>query len=474
MSAVKTLEVDEKQNIKYCIPLWLRDEQIKLAIPRVKDRIAPVYEKRSEPVAVVCFGPSLAQTWEKVRDFKFIFSCSGSHKFLIERGIIPTWHVEVDPRAHKVALIGPPHRDVQYLIASTCHQAVFDHLEGYQVKLWHVFDNQEEAMRTLPPGEWAVTGGSSVGLRAMTLARFFGFTNLHIFGMDGCEGPTGKHAAAHPNQPKGHHLTTFEGVEYRTTASMLECAKQTFHELDQMADVNATFYGEGLVQAMSKSYTRKQTSNVFLGFIKPELISAEYCSLNSRLHRDNLAYGVGGGRHSAVVRKLAEDLKSTSVLDYGCGKGYLAKELPFPIWEYDPAIPGKQESPRPADLVVCTDVLEHIEPDKILYVLADLKRCVKRLGYFVIHTGPSGKVLADGRNSHLIQKNAKWWHRKLSKFFLLAPGGIMERPPLLYVVVAPKPKKEKKPSIPAESCLERPVTDDKLLAGTVARMPDTE
>lgn len=441
---VKRLDWREKQKVRYAVPLWLRDEQIKVACATVRDRIAPRYDVRPEPVAVVCYGPSLAETWERVTDCPVIITCSGAHKFLLERDIVPTYHVEVDPRAHKIQLLGAPHPAVEYLPASTCHPAYLDHLlqSGATVKLWHVFDSQEDARRTLPAGEWALTGGSSVGLRALTIAAFLGFRDLHVFGMDGCEGPTGKHAADHPNQPPGYSETEYEGVTYRTTASMLECARQTWHELDQMPGVTATFYGEGLVQAMARRYVPKVYAAerpALVGAIaarKPELISPEYAALNARLHRDNLAYGVGAGKYAPTILKLAETLKTTSVLDYGAGKGYLAKALPFPIWEYDPAFPEKAESPRPADLVACLDTLEHIEPDKIVVVLDDLRRCVKRLGYFVIHTGPSSKTLADGRNAHVLQRDRAWWERILGKFFRV--GTIQARPPLLHVVVAPK------------------------------------
>lgn len=424
----RILDAAKPQSVQYCIPLWLRDEQIKQAIARPIPRIQPQYELRSDPCAIVCYGPSLNETWEQVRGFKYVFSCSGSHKFLLERGIVPTWHVEVDPRAHKVALIGPPHKDTTYLIASTCHPAVFNHLQDYNVVLWHVFDTAEEGKRVLPPGEWALTGGCGVGLRTMTIARFFGFTEQHIFGMDGNEGPTGKHAAVHPSQAKQSFSTEYKGKTYYTTPAFLEAARTTFHELDMMPDVKATFYGEGLVQAMAKDYVPKPVApdHRLIGFQKPDLISPEMLSLNRRLHRENLAYGVGGNADAAVVIKLVQATKAQSVLDYGCGKGYLAKSLPFPIWEYDPAIPGKEESPRPADLVVCSDVLEHIEPDKLVYVLDDLRRCVKRVGYFVIHTGPARKFLADGRNTHLIQENAAWWEKTLSEFFTI--GTIKDEP----------------------------------------------
>jgi hypothetical protein len=125
-----------------------------------------------------------------------------------------------------------------------------------------------------------------------------------------------------------------------------------------------------------------------------------------------------------------------SVLDYGCGKGGLGRAIPFGICEYDPAIAGKESSPKPADLVVCTDVLEHIEPECLVYVLADLRRVTRKIGYFVIHTGPAQKHLADGRNAHLIQRDRMWWKKKLRRFFTI--GRIIESGPELHVIVAPK------------------------------------
>ncbi len=438
---IKYLDPTVKQEVSYCIPLWQRDLQIAHAIKRVSKRIEPSEGTRDDPIAVVCYGPSLQDTWEQIREFKYIITCSGSHKFLVERGIIPTWHVEVDPRPHKVELLGPPHKDVIYLPASACHPKYFDHLEGYDVRLWHVFDSGEDAARVLPRGEWAITGGSNVGLRAMTIARFFGFTNQHIFGMDGCEGKVErhKHAGPHPlHDDTDYSYCEYEGKTYRTMTNLLECARQTFHELDQMPDVKATFYGEGLVQAMSRNYVRKPVPKgaALIAFNRPELISAPYRELSQKMHDSNPLYGVGGAQHMDTVLRIAKSINSICILDYGCGKGMLAKSLPFPIWEYDPAIPTKAEPPRPADIVVCTHVLEHIEPDKLFAVLEDLKRCVRRVGYFVIHTGPAAKTLPDGRNTHLIQQGKDWWEKKLSKFFTI--GTVIVKGPLLHIVVGAK------------------------------------
>ena len=435
------LDATAKQKVEYCVPLWVRDEQIKLAIARGLPHIEKSYQFRNEPIALVCFGPSLNDTWEEIKQYKYVMSCSGAHDFLVQRGIIPTWHVEVDPREHKVGLMGPPQPETEYLIASTCHPKVFDHLKDAKVKLWHVFDAEADALRTLPRGQWALCGGCSVGLRTMTIARFLGFTDQHIFGMDGSARGEESHAGVHPHNPKKFRTTEYpkgSGRTWLTTSSMLEVAQGTWHELNQMPDVKATFHGEGLVQAMAQDYVPNPApkGKRLVGYQKDEVMSATYRDLNAQLHRENIAYGVGGGKHASTVLKIVEKGGIKSVLDYGCGKGYLAKQIPFPIWEYDPCIPGKDESPRPADLVVCTDVLEHIEPDCLGAVLSDLKRVTKTVGYFTIHTGPAVKTLPDGRNTHLIQQPKAWWAKTLKKFFTV--GQIMESGPELHVVVAPK------------------------------------
>jgi FkbM family methyltransferase len=437
------IDFDKKYGTKYCIPEWLRDEQIKIAIRKIKGRIETVNEKRSEPIAVVGFGPSLKDTWEQVKNFKYVMSCSGAHKFLIERGIVPTWHVEVDPRSHKIDLLGSAHKDVTYLPSSTSHPKYLDHLlaSGADVKLWHVFTTEAEGNRILPSGEWALTGGADAGLRALVMARIFGFVDIHVFGIDGSAGKaTQSHADKHPNSPGKFFDCEYpegSGRIYKTTPALLSCAKSVPHEIKQLKDAKFTFYGEGLVQAiMRNEKTEPLAKETQIAFLKPDLISDEYRKLNARLHDDNPLYGTSGTKYVDTVLRLAKQMETTSILDYGCGKGLLAKGIPFPIWEYDPAVPGKDESPRPADVVVCTDVLEHIEPEHLSSVLSDIARCTTKVGFLVIHTGPAQKTLPDGRNAHLIQQPAKWWEKKLGKFFDVAK--VLTVGQSVHVVVGPR------------------------------------
>src|SRR5262245_22881028 len=94
---IRQLDAKAKQKVSYCIPLWLRDEQIRQNMAMVPGRVVGIDKsaRGDAPIAVVCYGPSLNETWEQVKGFDYIISCSGAHKFLVERGVIPTFHVDV-------------------------------------------------------------------------------------------------------------------------------------------------------------------------------------------------------------------------------------------------------------------------------------------------------------------------------------------------------------------------------------------
>lgn len=147
------------------------------------------------------------------------------------------------------------------------------------------------------------------------------------------------------------------------------------------------------------------------------LITESYRELNRQLHVQNPTYGISGARYADIVRKLSDMLGTKDILDYGCGKRTLERDLGFKIENYDPAIRGLDQSPMPADIVVCTDVLEHVEPELLDSVLRDLVKLTKREVVISVHTGPAMKTLADGRNAHLIQQDPDWWLANLRVLF---------------------------------------------------------
>lgn len=112
------------------------------------------------------------------------------------------------------------------------------------------------------------------------------------------------------------------------------------------------------------------------------------------------------------------------VLDYGCGRNQsltrtLKPNRKIEYQGYDPGVPEMSEEPKPSQLVVCIDVLEHIEPDCLDDVLDHLESLTEVCLFATVHTGPAGKVLPDGRNAHLIQRPSDWWLPKFTERFTL-------------------------------------------------------
>jgi hypothetical protein len=140
------------------------------------------------------------------------------------------------------------------------------------------------------------------------------------------------------------------------------------------------------------------------------LISDEYRELNRQLHETNEAYGTSGHKYADMVLQIAMGIQAESILDYGAGKCTLQNALPqLSIVNYDPCIEGLDTPPDKADLVVCSDVLEHIEPDRVENVIDDLKRLTNKVLFIQVATQPAKKTLADGRNAHISLHDPEWW-----------------------------------------------------------------
>ncbi len=131
------------------------------------------------------------------------------------------------------------------------------------------------------------------------------------------------------------------------------------------------------------------------------------------------------GKRSKVPKYLEEfisQIKPSSIIDFGCGKGRLVQRLRenYPdiiITGYDP---GNKEfstslNDISVDLLISTDVLEHVEPEHIDVTLQFLST-KSRYIYHLIALSPAKLILPDGRNAHLIQESPEWWRTKFLNF----------------------------------------------------------
>lgn len=142
------------------------------------------------------------------------------------------------------------------------------------------------------------------------------------------------------------------------------------------------------------------------------LISNEYREQNAEIHRDSATWGITPDGVIEDLKQLFVKFQPLTILDYGCGKGRVGKVF-FNVQSYDPAIPEFATTPVPADFVICTSMLEHVEPESLEHVLGELEALTKKVIFLRVSTYPASKVLSDGRNAHLIQEPFEWWLPKL-------------------------------------------------------------
>ena len=149
------------------------------------------------------------------------------------------------------------------------------------------------------------------------------------------------------------------------------------------------------------------------------LITEEYKELNKELHKDDETFGITSRKYTDSILDMCNSINEEDVLDYGCGKAELSRFLPFKIQNYDPCIEKFSNRPRPANVLVCIDVLEHVEPECLDDVLDDIHSLSKKVVFLTVSTEIAKKELPDGRNAHLIVQDYTKWLPKLWEHFMM-------------------------------------------------------
>ena len=150
------------------------------------------------------------------------------------------------------------------------------------------------------------------------------------------------------------------------------------------------------------------------------IINEPYIDQYRQLH---VATRYGRSSEKLLPQLLPEvlELRPQTILDYGCGQSRLVEMLRYDdevrTFRYDPAIAEISKLPvESADLVVNTDVMEHIPTDDVDDVLADIAR-ISQHALFNIATAPAGRILFNGENAHCTVQPASWWADALSRHF---------------------------------------------------------
>jgi uncharacterized Rossmann fold enzyme len=225
------------------------------AIARGYPQIKEAQPAKTGAILLVASAPSVKGQLELIKKMKAagspIVAIKGAHDWLIDNGVMPDYALAIDPQEHRIAFY-KPQPSVHYMIASQCHPAMFDNLDGYQVTLWHPYVKKGQDR---PKNCMLIGGGTTSGLRAISLFYVLGYRQFELFGFDSCndgellrvngEGlKDGDKLIEVKIDPQGE---TF----YCNTAMALQAEHfQTYY--DYLPDATFNGHGRGLIQAIIK------------------------------------------------------------------------------------------------------------------------------------------------------------------------------------------------------------------------------
>lgn len=135
------------------------------------------------------------------------------------------------------------------------------------------------------------------------------------------------------------------------------------------------------------------------------------------LHAQGKFLGLSVLKFADEIGEIVKQHGVETVLDYGSGQGYqympphsLDKKWGVDVTMYDPAVPGLDTLPdKKFDMVICSDVLEHIPIDDVGAVLHDVFSRAEKFVFLTVCCRAAKKTLPDGRNTHVTIRPMEWW-----------------------------------------------------------------
>ena len=153
-----------------------------------------------------------------------------------------------------------------------------------------------------------------------------------------------------------------------------------------------------------------------------EEIKQKYIEQYKLYHNNGWGDGVSYPAQHQHIVDLVKDTQSTSLLDYGCGKGkQYTKQGLHNAWGfmptlYDPSIPEFDKLPEQNfDGIYSTDVMEHVPESVIPEVFDYIFSHADKFVFLGICTRPAVAVLPNGENAHCTVKPIEWWVEQINK-----------------------------------------------------------
>jgi len=366
--------------------------------------------------AILCgSGPSLADNVNKIRQWQeeggVVFAMNGAAKFLFERGVLADYQVMIDAREETADLVGPAK---QHLIASQCHPKCFE--KAPNAIVWHLqIEGIDELLPEYKDDYCLIGGAASVGNTATCLAYAMGYRQLEIYGYDSSNKGESSHSF-HQKMNDGEPMASvrFGGKDYICSLTMKLQAEKFMDTARILMSygVKINVHGYGLLPDMWKAWDSieelGEQAKYELMWTHPEYREVAPGELCAQIFIDKfnpsgkvIDFGCGTGRGALKLKEHGCDMLLLDFTDNS--RDLPAKTLPFKRVDLT-----QQFDVPEANYGYCTDVMEHIEPEKVADVICNIMAHCNKC-FFQISTVPDSMGVLIGQDLHLTVRPLKWW-----------------------------------------------------------------
>lgn len=204
-------------------------QNIRRPIPQVMPHAV-----RNDELLIVGGGWSVEETFDELLELhwqgNYIMALNGAGNYLMSKNVKPSIQTVLDARAVNSVFVETPIPLCKYFLASQCDPSLFDLCEGRDTYIFHTDHADTKAGKIIQTyynnRASLTTGGSTVGLRAISLAYTLGFRKIHLFGIDSCYKGDKHHSyEQHWNNADPVTTTTVEGREFICSVWQIEQIK---------------------------------------------------------------------------------------------------------------------------------------------------------------------------------------------------------------------------------------------------------
>lgn len=224
---------------------------IRSALARGLPSVLPALCSHDGTFVLAASGPSLPLFIEAIRaeqaNGRPVCAVNGAYDFLVDNGIAPNLFLTVDPRPMPQNVTKPQGETV-FLLASRVNPEVFDRLKEHKVMLWHSFGSLDEAKAY--KGNPSIGGGSTSGMRAITVGYILGYRKFVLYGMDSCLAED-RLTKRFTGEQAGQVIDVIVGDRtFYCNGAMAQQANESQELVQTFPDIKLDFKGDGLLAAI--------------------------------------------------------------------------------------------------------------------------------------------------------------------------------------------------------------------------------